>query len=399
MSLFNQTRRVFMETAGLAAAGITLSGYAPKPAEPRTAPKEMLVYLGTYTTGKNNGKGIYICKMDMTIGALSPVRTVEGVTSPSFLATDRQRRYLYAVNEITQYEGKKSGSVSAFVVDAKTGNLTLLNRQPTLGGAPCYVTVDNSGKFVLVANYVGGNVSVFPVQKDGSLGPATEMIQHEGSGANQKRQDAPHAHNVRMDPANRFAYVSDLGIDKIMIYQFNAGTGELTPNTPPSANLKPGAGPRHLTFHPKGKFAYVINELNSTITAFTFDKTKGSLQELQTLSTLPADYPEESFCADIHISPDGKFLYGSNRGHNSIAVFSIHEQTGKLTPVDHTPTGGKWPRNFAIDPTGNFLLVANQNTDNVVVYRIDPHTGKLKATGNTIEVPAPVCILLAPATV
>jgi 6-phosphogluconolactonase len=259
--------------------------------------------------------------------------------------------------------------------------------------------VDNSGKFVLVANYVGGNVSVFPVQKDGSLGTATEMIQHAGSGANKKRQEGPHAHNVRLDPANRFAYVSDLGIDKIMIYQFNTGTGKLTPNTPPSANLKPGAGPRHLTFHPKGKFAYVINELNSTITAFTLDKANGSLQELQTVSTLPAGYSEESFCADIHISPDGKFLYGSNRGHNSIALFSINVQTGKLTPVDHTPTGGKWPRNFTIDPTGNFLLVANQNTNNIVVYRIDPRTGKLKATGNPIDVPAPVCILLAPATV
>lgn len=399
MSLSNPTRREFLGTASMVAAGAALSGYQPRSSAQRPAPKEMLVYLGTYTTGKSASKGIYLYRMDMATGALRPAGTTEGTVNPSFLTTDRQRRYLYAVNELTEFEGKKSGAISAFAIDPKTGNLTLLNQQPTQGGAPCYVMVDDSSKFVLVANYVGGNVIVFPVQKDGSLGTATEMVQHQGSGVNKKRQEGPHAHNVRLAPDNRFAFVSDLGLDKIMIYRFDSGTGKLTPNTPPSATLKPGAGPRHFIFHPKGKFAYVINELDSTITTFAFDKAKGALQELQTLSTLPKDFSGESFCADIHISPNGRFLYGSNRGHNSIAVFAISEQTGKLNPVDHTPTGGKWPRNFAIDPTGNFMLVANQNTDNITGFRIDPGTGKLQPTGHTIEVPSPVCVIMKPVTV
>ncbi len=389
-----------MQQAGLAAAGLFLPAALPAltPSNPM-APKEMLVYFGTYTTGDSKSKGIYLHRMDMTSGALRPVATTEGTTSPSFLATDRQRRYLYAVNEVMNFQGKPGGAVSAFAIDAQTGNLKPLNQQPTQGGAPCHVTVSQDGKFVLVANYMGGNVAVFPVQANGSLGAAVANVQHQGKSVNAKRQEAPHAHNVVLDPANRFAFVSDLGIDKVMIYRFDAATGKLEPHATPAAGLKPGAGPRHFTFHPQGKYAYVINELDSTVTAFAYDPAKGSLRELQTVSTLPAGFSGESFCADIHASPDGRFLYGSNRGHNSIAAFAINGQTGRLTPAGHTPTGGKWPRNFTLDPSGNFLLVANQHTNNVVVFRRDAKTGQLTPVGQPIEVPAPVCVLLAPATV
>ena len=359
----------------------------------------MLVYFGTYTNATPKSKGIYLHRLDMTTGALRPVAATEGITNPSFLATDRQRRYLYAVNEVMDFEGKPGGAISAFSVDPKTGHLKPLNQQPTLGGAPCFVKVSQDGKFVLVANYMGGNVTVFPVQPDGSLGAAVENVQHQGKSVNAKRQEAPHAHNVVLDPANRFAFVSDLGTDKVMIYQFDKATGKLKPHATPAAAMKPGAGPRHFTFHPQGKYAYVINELDSTVTAFAYDAAKGSLRELQTVSTLPTGFAGESFCADIHLSPDGKFLYGSNRGHDSIATFAVNGQTGQLSPAGHTPTGGKWPRNFTLDPSGNFLLVANQHTNNVVVFRRDAKTGGLTAAGQPVDVPAPVCVLLAPAAV
>jgi 6-phosphogluconolactonase len=386
-----------MQQTGLAAAGLFVPSVLSTAETSQAAPKEMLVYLGTYTKDTKS-KGIYLYRMNMTTGALRPVGFTEGLANPSFLATDRQRRYLYAVNEMMDFNGKPGGAISAFLVNAASGKLSLLNQQPTQGGAPCHVTVSQDGKFVLVANYMGGNVTVFPVQADGSLGAAVENVQHKGKSVNAKRQEGPHAHNVVLDPANRFAFVSDLGIDKVMVYQFDAATGKLKPHTTPAAGMKPGAGPRHFTFHPQGKYAYVISELNSTVTAFSYDPAAGSLRELQSVSTLPTGFSGESFCADIHVSPDGKFLYGSNRGHDSIAAFAINGQTGKLTPAGHTQTGGKWPRNFTLDPSGKFLLVANQHTNNVVVYRRDAKTGKLTAAGQPIEVPAPVCVLLAPAT-
>lgn len=397
MSDAKRTRREFLQASGLASAGFFLPAGSPAvtPLHP-AAPKEMLVYFGTYTNGKS--KGIYLYQMDMGTGALRHVATTEGVTNPSFLATDRQRRHLYAVNEVTDFGGAASGAVSAFSVDPK-GNLKLLNQQPTQGGAPCHVTLDATGKFVLVANYVGGNVAVFPVQANGSLGAAVEVVQHQGKSINEKRQERPHAHNVAIDPANRFAFVSDLGLDKVMVYQFDSAAGKLLPHTPPAEIMKPGAGPRHFTFHPNGKFAYVINELNSTITAFAYDKAKGSLRQLQTVSTLPAGFSGESYCADIHVSPNGKFLYGSNRGHNSIASFAVNALTGKLTPLAHTDTRGKWPRNFAIDPSGSLMLVANQHTDNVAAFRMDAQTGKLTPLGEPTEVPSPVCVLFAPVPV
>jgi len=268
----------------------------------------------------------------------------------------------------------------------------LLNQQPSLGGAPCYLFVDRGGRFVLVANYVGGNVAVLPIRSDGSLGEATDLKQDLGSSINAERQEGPHAHCVVLDAANRFAYACDLGTDKIMIFRFDSQRGKLISNKTPWVQVKPGGGPRHLTFHPGGKYAYVINELHATVTTFARDPGQGNLKELQTIRTLPADFTAENTSADIHISPDARFLYCSNRGHDSIAAFRIDPRSGKLTFVAHQSSGGKTPRNFAIDPTGAFLLVANQNSGNIVTFRRDVKTGQLSATGQVAEVPSPVCL-------
>jgi 6-phosphogluconolactonase len=299
---------------------------------------------------------------------------------------------LYAVNEVEEFAGKKSGAVSAFSVDQRTGELKFLNQQPSLGGSPCYVVVDRTDRFVLVANYSGGNVAVLPVLRDGSLGEATDMKQGSGSSINTERQEAPHAHCIVMDPANRFAYACDLGADKIMIFNFDRRRGKLIPGKFPWVQVKPGAGPRHLVFHPAGNYAYVINELHATVTAYAHDRANGNLTEVQTIATLPTDFTGANTSADIHVSPDGKFLYSSNRGHDSIAAFKINSQNGRLTLIAHESTGGKGPRNFAIDPTGNFVLVANQKSDNIVTLRRDRKTGRLSAIGQIAEVPSPVCL-------
>ncbi|HVQ38725.1 MAG TPA: lactonase family protein, partial [Pyrinomonadaceae bacterium] len=276
-------------------------------------------------------------------------------------------------------------------VNQQTGDLRLLNQQPSLGGAPCYVTVDDTGKFVLVANYVGGNVAVLPIRSDGSLGEATDLKQHQGSSINGDRQGSPHAHCIVLDEANKFAYACDLGTDKIMIYHLDERQGKLIPNDPPWAQAKPGAGPRHLTFHPNGKHAYVINEMHVTITTFAVDRRTGNLREVQTVPTLPREPTAADSGADIHVSPDGRFLYCSNRGHDSISAFEI-DRGGQLSLIAHESTRGKTPRNFAIDPTGTFLLVANQRSDSIVTFRIDSKSGRLSATGHVAEVPSPVCL-------
>ena len=356
------------------------------------SPRELLLYVGTYTSGKS--EGIYVYKFDLSSGEFKHLATAKGIVDPSFLAIDPRRRHLYAVNEIEEFGGKPGGAVSAFKVDPQTGNLQFLNQQPSLGGAPCYVTVDKFGKFVLVANYGGGNAAVLPINDTG-LGKPVDMVQHGGSSVDPERQKGPHAHNVILDKTNRHAFVTDLGLDKIMIYRFDASNGKLTPNGAPWVKLKPGAGPRHFTFHPNGRWAYVINELDSTFTAFSYESGSGSLKEMQTISTLPTGFSGENSCADVHVSPSGKFLYGSNRGHDSIVVFSINPGTGKLTFVEHVSTGGKTPRNFTIDPTGAFLLAANQKSDNVVSFRIDATSGRLRPTGHVAEIPTPVCLVLS----
>ena len=360
---------------------------------------EMLVYVGTYTSGKS--EGIYVYRMDKSTSALEFVSKTTGVDNPSFLAIHPQQSYLYAVNEIGEFAGKPSGAVSAFSIDPKTGKLTYLNQQPSHGPGPCHLSIDKTGKFVLVANYSGGSVCVLPIQDDGRLGEATDFIQHQGSSVNPRRQEGPHAHSITLSPDNRYVFAADLGLDKIMIYQFDLAAGKLKPNDEPCVEVKPGAGPRHFDFHPNSRYAYLINELDNTIIAYAYDEVNGTLKEIQTVPTLPKDFEDVSHCADVHVSPSGKFVYGSNRGHDSIVIFAIDAETGaqshpenrgKLTYVGHEPTQGKTPRNFAIDPTGTFLLAANQATDTIITFRIDQQTGKLTPTGHVTEVPQPVCL-------
>ena len=396
MSQHNFSRRTFLKAAGLATLGSALPDSLRARLLPNRPSRDLLVYVGTYTTGKSGGEGIYIYRMDLSSGELKHFNTVKGVANPSFLAIDGSRRYLYAVNEITEFAGKPSGAVSAFSINQKTGGLRFLNQQSSQGAGPCHVSVDKAGRFVLVANYDGGSVAVLPVRRDGSLGAATDVDQHHGSSVNRERQEGPHAHCIIPDAANRYAFVADLGLDKIMIYHFDSEKGKLTPNREPWVQVKPGAGPRHLTFHPNGRHAYVINELDSTITAFAYHAAGGTLRETQTVSALPRGYSGTNTAAEVRVSPSGKFLYGSNRGHDSIVVFKIEERTGKLTYVEHVSTGGKTPRNFTIDPTGTFLLAANQDSGTIVTFRLDSETGRLRPPGHIAEVLSPVCLELIP---
>jgi 6-phosphogluconolactonase len=384
MSSNQFTRREFVKVSGAAALAYSI----PAAAQDRSKKtNDLLLYVGTYTNGKS--EGIYVYRMNPDGGELKHAVTVKGVSNPSFLAVDPKRRFLYAANESGSFAGKKGGGVTAFAIDRKTGDLRKLNERHS-PGVPCHVSVHPSGRFVLAANYGGGNVVIYPVLAGGLLGEPTDVAQHVGKGADPKRQSEPHAHCIMPDAAGRFAFAADLGIDKVMIYRVDAKNGKLVQNG--FAATKAGAGPRHFDFHPSGKFAYVINELDSTLTAFAYDKAKGALTESQTVSTLPPDFSGTSFCADVHVHPSGRFVYGSNRGHDSVVAFAIDQSTGKLNLIAHESTRGKWPRNFAVDPAGAFLFVANQNTDNVVAFRIDQQTGKLTATGQTTEIPSPVCL-------
>lgn len=387
------SRREFLAVAGSCSLLALLGPQAFSINAPRS--KNLDLFVGTYTTNTKS-EGIYVCNFDLETGDLKLKQTVRDVVDPSFLTLSRNGKFLFAVSELVEYEGKPSGSVSSFAIDRKTGNLQFLNKQPTLGGAPCHLIITGDGKFALVANYVGGNVSVFPIDADGKLRPSNNMVQHTGSGPNKDRQLSPHAHSITLDNKERFAFAADLGIDRVMIYKFDDDNGKLVPNAAqPFFQTKPGAGPRHFAFHPKGDLAFVINELDSTITSLAYDPKAGSLREIQTASTLPPGFTGSNSCADVHVSPDGRFLYGSNRGGDSIAAFKIDQKTGKLTYLENTPTGGKRPRNFVIDPSGNFLLAANQDTGNIVVFRIDMASGKLTNTGKTIYIPSPVCLKFA----
>lgn len=359
-------------------------------AEPASNAREMLVYFGTYTGAKS--KGIYVSRLDLKTGKLTPAELAAETKSPSFLAIHPSRRFLYAVGEVNDFGGKPGGAVTGFSINPQTGQLTLLNQQTSGGAGPCHLVVDKAGKNVLVANYGGGSVEALPLREDGLLGGPSAFIQHTGSSVNPSRQKEPHAHSINLDAANRFAAAADLGLDKVLIYKFDTAKGTLVPNDPPSASVKPGSGPRHFAFHPSGRYAYVINEIVCSVTAFAYDAGRGILSEIQTISTLPGEVQRGYSTAEVQVHPSGKFLYGSNRGHDTIAVFSIDEKTGKLTRVENEPTQGKTPRNFGIDPTGQFLLAANQNSDTVVVFRIDAKTGALNPTGQTADVPAPVCV-------
>jgi 6-phosphogluconolactonase len=349
-----------------------------------------LVYVGTYTGPTS--KGIYAYRFTESSGKATPLGLVAETANPSFLAVDPARRHLYAVNEVGDYQGQKSGGVSAFEIDKESGKLKFLNEVASRGAGPCYVTLDKAGRYVLVANYDGGSVAVFPILEDGSVGEASSVVQHEGHGPNAERQEAPHAHEIELTRDNHFALATDLGLDKLLVYKFDAGKGTLAANDPPSGELPPGAGPRHFVIHPSGKFVYVINEMGGSITAFAFDGHSGVLRRLETVSSLPKDFSGKNDSAEIQVHPSGKFLYGSNRGPDNIAVFAIDHAKGVLRPIDHIPTKGKTPRSFAIDPTGKYLFAANQESNNIVVFRIHPSSGRLTPTGQVLEVPTPVCV-------
>lgn len=365
-------------------------------------PSQPFVYVGTYSepilfgTGQvvqGKGKGIYLFRLDGAKGALQPVTVKEGVRNASYLAFDPARKFLYCVNEFKEYQGIASGAVSAFRIDPATGTLTYLNTKASHGTDPCHLIVDKTSKNVLVANFASGSVCVLPIDADGSLKEASCVIQHEGSSVDPKRQAGPHAHAVELSADNRYAFVPELGADKVMIYALDAARGKLTPNANQLfVKVASGAGPRQLVMHPNGKFAYLINELNSTITAYAYDTDNGTLRELQTLPTLPADFKEHSSCAEVQIHPSGRFLYGSNRGHNSIVIYAIDQVKGTMTLVGHESTRGKIPRNFEVHPSGEFLAAANQDSDNVVMFRIDQATGKLTPTGSVVEAGTPICV-------
>ncbi len=350
-----------------------------------------LVYIGTYTRAQS--KGIYVCRLNTVTGALTSPALAVSTANPSFLALHPNHRFLYVVGETT---GASNGTVNAFLIDDKTGTLMLLNQQTSAGHGPCHLVVDASGRCVLVANYGSGSIASLPIHSDGTLGPPATVIQHHGSSVDPSRQQGPHAHGVGFDPANRRAFCADLGLDKLLVYNFDPATATLTPNDPPFGVVKPGTGPRHFVFSPNGRRVYVINEMQSTITAFDYDPQLGSLSEFQTVSSLPNNFTGTNTAAEIAIHPNGRFLYGSNRGDNSIAVYAIDDATGKLTLIGHQSTLGKTPRMFAIDPTGNFLLAANQDSNTIVVFRIDPTTGRLNPTGQSIAVSMPSCVTFMP---
>jgi 6-phosphogluconolactonase len=351
---------------------------------------EPIMYLGTYTRAPS--KGIYAYRLRAT-GELVPIGAaglVAETENPSFLAVHPNKRFLYAVNEVSRYEGKASGSVSAFAIDRTTGTLTLLNRVSSRGDSPCHLSIDASGKWLFVANYGGGSVAAFPLGEDGRLGEASAFFQHAGSSVNKARQSGPHAHAVVPSPDNRFVLAADLGLDRVFTYRLEAAAGGLAAGDPPFATTAPGSGPRHLAFRPDGKFVYVLSEMLSNVMAFRYDAARSTLTELQTLSTLPDGFSGENSGAEIAAHPGSKFLYTSNRGHDSIAVFRIDAAKGTLTALDRVPTQGKTPRGFAIDPSGRFLVAGNQNSGTVVVFRIDQQTGGLTPAGTPVQVPFPV---------
>jgi 6-phosphogluconolactonase len=374
----------------IAASLLALSAILPSTRlEGAAKPREYLVYFGTYT-GKGS-QGIYACRFRPSTGKLTPVELAAETPNPSYLVVDPAQRYLFAANEIGDYQNAKSGSVSSFAIDRHTGKLRALNTVASRGADPCHLAVDKNGSHVLVANYTGGSVAVLPVKADGMLGEASDFIQHKGSSVDPERQKEPHAHDVVLTPDNRFAVVADLGLDKLMVYRLDIEKGKLTAD-PPAGSVKPGSGPRHFAFHPNGRWAYVINEMGNTITAFNWDGAKGSFHEMQSVPTLPKDFKGENTTAELVVDRKGRYLYGSNRGHDSIAVYAIDPAKGMLTLLEDVPTLGKEPRMFALDPTGAYLFAANQNSNTVVVFRVNPSSGRLTPTGEKVEVVSPVCV-------
>ena len=379
----------------LAASAIGLIGLARGSKSP---PDGDLLYVGTYTVGTRS-EGIYLVRMDRRSGRLQRVGSVDAGANPSFLGTHPNGRFLYAVNELEHYNGRPTGAVSAFAIARDTGALTRLNEQPSGGGAPCFMSVDKSGCVALVANYAGGSVALLPIQANGALAPAAHVVQHTGKGPNAERQEAPHAHCILPDPSNRFALAADLGADRVFVYRLDLEGKSLRHVEGGDAAMRPGAGPRHIAFHPTLPLVFVANELDSTVATLRFGAERGVLSLLDTLSTVSAGWTGTNYPADIHVAASGRTLYLSNRGHNSIAVFSVAESTGALVLDQTVSTEGDWPRNFSLDPTGRWLLAANQRSDSVVVFGRDPDNGRLTPTRppQQIAIPRPVCLrFLAP---
>ncbi|HZR64675.1 MAG TPA: lactonase family protein [Terriglobales bacterium] len=364
-----------------------------------------LVLVGTYTTmdGKDTGsKGIYAYRFNESSGKLAPRGVAAETANPSFLAVARNKKFVYAVNELQNYGGGSSGGVTAFALDRASGKLRQLNEVASRGADPCYISFDRTGKYALVANYTGGTVAVFPISANGHIGEASSVQDDKGTlGPNKARQEHSHAHWIEVSAHNRYAYVSDLGLDRVLIYKFDAAKGVLSSEASGpdntnffSAKLEPGTGPRHVAFSSDGNFMYVLGEMDATVTVFKNDNE--TFQPIQKIPSLPEGFSGENTAAEIVIHPSGKFLYTSNRGEDAIVVFAIDQATGKLTFVQRISTGGKEPRNFAIDPSGARLLVANQNSGNIVGFKIDSGTGKLESEGEVAKVPAPVCIVFVP---
>ena len=371
----------FASLAGAFAAGKAAKGGA------------YIVYVGTNTHSKS--KGIYAYRFQPSDGKVTPIGLVAETPNPSWLTVHPGLRYLYAVNEAElKREPGKPNNISSFALDRASGKLTFLNRASAGGQGPCYVSVDRTGKTLLLANYGSGSVAALPIQTDGRLGEATAFVQHKGASANAR----PRGHCILASPNNRFVLAADLGLDQVLVYRFDAAKGTLTPNDPPFAKIASGTGPRHIAFHPNKKLVYVVSEIGNIVTTFQYADSTGTLTELGTVSTLPKEFTAKSTSAEIEVDRAGKFLYTSNRGHDSIAQFAIDPKKGTLTPVEYVPTQGKTPRNFAIDPTGQYLLAANQDSNNIVLFRVDPNTGKLTPTGTVLDdAPEPTRVLFVPA--
>jgi 6-phosphogluconolactonase len=355
--------------------------------------RKYLFYVGTYTD--HGSKGIYAYRFDSATGESTSLGLAAETTAPSFLAIAPSGRFLYAVNEISQFDGQPTGAVSAFAIQPETAMLTLLNQVSSRGAGPAHIALDRSGKYALVSNYDDGNVAVFPVLQDGRLGEATAFVQHKGSSVNKERQEGPHAHAAVFSPDNRFVIVADLGLDQLLVYRFDATHGTLG-SDPQIVRALPGAGPRHLVFGATGRYLYVLNEMQSTVVTYGYDTANGALSESQIVSALPKGFSRTSEAAEIEMHSSGKFIFASNRGDDSIAVFAVNAKDGTLTPVEIDSTGGKTPRNFVFDPTGAWLLAANQESNDIVAFRVDPGSGHLTRSGPELKVPSPVCVRFVP---
>ncbi len=373
-------------------ASLLLSAFQPASSIAAEAsplpPDSCLVYTGSYC--KAPAEGIQVFRLNHLTGELTKIGGAAGVTNPSFLALHPSQKFLYAVCETDEFSGRPMGAVAAFALDG-LGVPKLLNMQPSGGQGPCHLSLDPAGRNVLIANYVSGQVAVASIGDDGQLSPPSCVVQHTGQSVHPQRQTGPHAHSINLDPAGKFAFAADLGIDKIMVYKFGGADGQLTPNDPPATAVPAGSGPRHFAFHPSGKFAYANGELTSTVLVFAYDSERGVLMLKQELSTLPHKV-EGNTTAETLVSPAGRHVYVSNRGHNSLAVFSVDEATGQLTAVGHCPTGGKIPRNFGIDPSGEWLLAANQESGNVMVFKLDAESGMPTPAGHEVSLPSAVCV-------